>query len=303
MLMQEKQINIIRYSDNGVLIERPPLPRRGGSGSPPPSKRGKVVGFSFASARRLRRLLWSVDWSGAWSLCLTVPDLEQASMGLPSAEECWCKLQNLRPAFLRSLIWRKEVQRNGNSHYHCLLWPAEGIDGLDCCSRLIDQWIEYASQPRKFAGMMSADDVERLLQFIKAKMAKAHRIEGKRACCKPCDGGYRRYLADHQSKHKAYQANTVGRAWGVWQRRALPMVISFADTLSNSELLLVARALRKASRYRSPAPCPFGYHYASGGRNLRPIGETNYFGKRSDALAADVARYLALVRRWANPIG
>lgn len=300
--MQEKQINIIRYSDNGVQVARPPLPRRGGSGSPP-SKRGKVVGFSLASARRLRRLLWSVDWSGAWSLCLTVPDLEQASMGLPSAEECWVKLQMSKPSFLRSLIWRKEVQRNGNSHYHCLLWPAEGIDGLDCCSRLIEQWIEYASQPRKFAGIVSADDVERLRQLIKKKMAKAHRIEGKRACCKPCDGGYRRYLADHQSKHKAYQASTVGRVWGVWQRRALPMVISVADTLSNSELLLVARALRKASRYRSPAPCPFGYRFASRGIGLRTIGETNYFGKHAVALANDARRYLDYIRRNASPTG
>lgn len=76
--------------------------------------------------------------------------------------------------------------------------------------------------------------------------------------------GYIRYILDHTSKHKAYQAKTVGRPWGVCGK---PPVDADEDyDLSEAQGHLITRVLRKASRYRLHCPCVFGHKRAFGKR-------------------------------------
>lgn len=74
------------------------------------------------------------------------------------------------------------------------------------------------------------------------------------------------YLCDHTSKHKAYQAKTTGRAWGVWFKGRLPVLDIPRHNLNSLPGRIVRRiqiALGKMSRYWfKDESRPFGYRWS-----------------------------------------
>lgn len=80
------------------------------------------------------------------------------------------------------------------------------------------------------------------------------RLMGYLPCLTPVDshGGGVQYLVMHGSRFKAYQAKTAGRAWGIWNRKKLPLLPPGASQkalLASPEEKALARVLRRLNRY------------------------------------------------------
>jgi hypothetical protein len=277
-------------------------------------KRGKIEGLSYASAKRLRELLFGADFQRKGirvsGLCLTLPkeakvgDGEQAFFSMKSNKKLWF------PSLV-GLVWRKEVQRNGREHYHLILWEKNGTSEPDLRFTMVARWCNVV------AGIVSRRRPHKEREEVRRMMWWAHtrgmdlgetdtppsdvedesialfvdRWPAVTPISGPGDGVC--YLIDHTSKHKAYQAKTMGRAWGAWCRASLPRLEhSEVVELSVDEAVKVARVARKLSRYWvKDARCVFGWRWCRGrsfrrGRNVVP----------SPSKAVAVARYIKRIR-------
>lgn len=236
--------------------------------------RGKVQGFSKASARRLRHFLFGVDYTGAVAVTLTHPVIMDGMRGPEMAFDALRKDAGRMP-WLLSLIWRKEVQRNGTPHYHCILFPADGVDASWAAESLVEAWID--------ACLKSWDIPSVFKESTRDDMVKAHH-DKRRPAVVVMDGScYVRYILDHQSKHKRDQAGTEGRAWGVWQRDNLPRVAVRSEAITPRQYWAAARIMRKACRYSLKAPCAFGWRHTRG-RRASGLGAVDYFARCADGV-------------------
>lgn len=278
LLARGKQVKF-RISANGVSLVFPRVVAFAGGNM---GKRGKVKGFSRSSARRLRHLLMRVDYSNASAVTLTHPLVLD---GMRGPEAAFTALQMVAKRFpwLRSLIWRKEIQTNGTPHFHCILFPSEGVDVLEASGKLVDDWIRQC--------LVGFDLPSMYVDRVAADMHKAHN-DKRRPSIQVLDGSrYLRYILDHESKHKQDQAQTEGRAWGVWHRSRLPLVIPEEWPLEEHELWVVRRLLRRATRYAVKADCVFGWRHSSG--RLGHAGVVDYFSRGNDgALGRRLLEYL-----------
>lgn len=266
--------------------------------------RGKVEGFSLASARRLRETLFRCDFRpagmGVLGLCFTLPKEAKAGDG----EDVWAYMRkHAKELFggVVSLVWRKEVQRNGREHYHAVLWSSKP-NPLPMAGALIRTWCK-----RVAAKCDNPDVVERkmlwthfrgndgFLDIDLPEGALIHVLESVPAFTViDSQGQGVRYLIDHSSKHKKHQSATSGRAWGVWNRSRLPRLPSDASVhvrLSPREEMELARILRHLSRYWIQAPCVFGWRWCRGRQFKRGANIV------ADAMARDA------VRRWMEKRG
>lgn len=269
----------IRISANGVSLVFPRVVTSSGGNI---GKRGKIKGFSRASARRLRNFLMGVDYSNAAAVTLTHPPV---MTGMKGPEAAFVSLQwdKSNSRYCRSLIWRKEVTENGMPHFHCVLFPVEGVGVVEASEMLVSDWIRHC--------LMGWDISECFVQKVSADMNKAHHSK-KRPSIQVLDGSrYLRYLLDHQSKHKRVQANTEGRAWGVWHRKLLPLVVPEEWNLEDDEKLLARRILRKVTRYARKSDCSFGWKHTKG--RLAHAGVVAFFARSNDGkLGRRLVEYL-----------
>lgn len=315
----------VELTPNGLQFSRASTMPRNMKGG---GIRGKVEGFSLASARRLRETLFRADFHpegmGVIGICLTLPKEAEVGVG----EEVWDGMRKHRGEFegLAAAVWRKEVQRNGREHYHVVIWT-EGRNPLAVAGDLVQTWCRLVS--RRCGG----DDVQRRMLWTHCRgndgwfavgsekkspeqgavrsggstpVPTAPESEGDAhglnetsfrqiADSMPCltridsQGQGVRYLVDHSSKHKAHQAKTTGRPWGVWGRNRLPRLPDSSSVyarLSPLEEIQLARILRHLSRYWVRCPCVFGWRWCRGRKFA--------VGKHivADAMARDA------VRRW-----
>lgn len=264
-------------------------------------KRGKVRGFSLASARRLRELLFKCDFrprgKGVVGLCFTLPKEAQSQDG----EDVFAVMRRHPPEELVSLVWRKEVQRNGRVHYHAVVWSSKP-NPLPVAGSLLHSWCKLVakrcSNPQNVEGRMLWAHFRGLEAFCSQDLP-ASTVERVCASCPALtaidsQGQGVRYLIDHSSKHKVYQAKTTGRPWGVWARNRLPILppgTSIYARLSDKDEVELTRILRRLSRYWVPARCVFGWHWCRGRRFARGSSIV------PDAMARDA------VRRWLEKRG
>lgn len=274
----------VELTPNGLQFRRthPVVSKTGGG------KRGKVVGFSRASARRLRETLFRCDFHpkdmGVVGVCLTLPREAAPRVG----EVVWKQIRThlkLMPGLV-SLVWRKEIQKNGREHFHIVLW-SDSPYSLQTVGRLVRLWCRLVSKrcphPKSVERRMIWAHCRGNASFFDAtpanhsSLSTAEREAGfaKLVTYLPCltlidsRGQGVRYLIEHSSRHKAYQAKVTGRAWGVWNRKRLPRVpldASCHARLSQTEDVGLSRFLRKLSRYPIPAPCVFGWKWSRGRR-------------------------------------
>ena len=229
-------------------------------------KRGIVKGFSFAAANRLRNLLFPLDYQGAFGMALTAPPWSTVSP--ETAFDTLSKTKS-RCKGLRSLVWRKEVTRKGVPHYHVIVFTANRDFGdlLAVQGWILREWSK-ALVPRLCPARVGL--------CCKAKCRPADtnagqdwvkRVNGgKDNLTLITSGNAVQYLCDHTSKHKAYQAQTTGRAWGVWFRDRLPSVRVPGRSLDDLPVRVVRRiykAAGKMSRYFiKDKAAPFGYRWS-----------------------------------------
>ena len=269
---------------NGLRFSRPRavVPKTGGG------KRGKVKGFSRMSARRLRGTLFRCDFHpkdmGVVGVCLTLPPEAEPGVG----ESVWKQIQTHKDSIpgLVSAVWRKEVQKKGREHYHVVVWSDDPYS-LRTVGALVRLWCRLVSKrcphPNSAERRMVWAHCRSNVSFFDAEpenpssLSTSEREAGfeKLVAYLPCltlidsRGQGVRYLIEHSSRHKAYQAKVTGRAWGVWNRKRLPRVPPDASCharLSRTEEVGLSRFLRKLSRYPIPAPCVFGWKWSRGRR-------------------------------------
>lgn len=299
-------IGKVELTPNGLKFHRSgPVKQKKGGG-----RRGKIRGLSLASARRLRERLFRCDYRppgmGVLGVCLTLP--REASRGV--GEAVWAELRNLRKRIsgLVALLWRKEIQRNGREHFHVVLWFDEP-ESLRTVGTLVRWWCRLVAKrcaspkatERKMLrshckGYDSAFDLPSFQSSPSVwKVPYAQIVESM-----PCltainsDGRGIQYLVDHTSRHKSHQARTSGRAWGVWNRKQLPLMPSARSLhvrLRWSEEVALARLIRHLVRYPIKSRCIFGWHW--------------HYGRRFDhgASVLPSPTKAAAVRRWLEEKG
>lgn len=264
----------VELTPNGIRFTCSSVPKTMKGGG----KRGKVEGFSLASARRLRELLFRCDFEaagmGVLGLCFTLPPEASNRDG----EDVFVYMRQHPALFpdLASLVWRKEVQLNGREHWHAAIW-ASNPNPLPVAGALLRTWCKLVAK-----RCPNSEAVERRMlwthfrdyeAFCDANLP-ANAVE--HACnaipaITPIDSNHRgvQYLIDHSSKHKKHQANTTGRPWGVWHRDRLPKIplaMSTYAVLSKREEWELRRILRRLARYWIHAPCVFGWRWCWGRR-------------------------------------
>lgn len=246
-------------------------------------KRGKIEGFSRRSCGRLRKALIRYDFSHCITMALTAPPYAPRS---PESVLNWIRDNMRRIGKDVAIVWRKEVTKAGTVHYHLIVWASDLKSAFD---RLVEVWTNGLF-PRDFDYISIIDDIYDSLKNIRNETkfmnsfswvgilhqlalgnminpAQVEKVPFKNLCeyCRAKvrevnehqDTNYQevginyiKYILDHTSKHKDYQAQTVGRAWGIINRASIPLS-SYSDTeLSPHQYAIFLRILGKMSRVK-----------------------------------------------------
>lgn len=259
--------------------------------------RGVVKGFTRESASRLRNLLFGVDYSAAFGIALTSPPW--ASTSPEKAFDQVSKHKSRCPR-LRSVIWRKEVTKKGVPHYHLIVFPDAPGDFPFLQAWLVKEWstalIPASWVPPSPDAPRTAEEARNKTEWVNLRAKNLTLITSASAV---------QYLCDHTSKHKAYQALTTGRAWGVWWRDRLPRISVPGydlDALPVRVVRAVQRALGKMSRYWVSDPSrPFGYRWSRERRFTGPGRRVLFRAAAPDALRRLVAYMLAFSPSLPSP--
>lgn len=176
---------------------------------PPKRSSGDIKGFSNASRRRLReRLALAKHIEGASSMlgvCLTIPG---PIVDEKTSRRMWhnflLPMRKYFPAV--PFIWRIELQKRGQPHWHLVVWCPESVDVNKIKSSIIIYWFRCVDA----LGL----DCKTIEAFLK------HGIDFQ-VLDKKQAAGIIGYIADHTSKHKQDQLGWKGRQWGIVNKRML----------------------------------------------------------------------------------
>lgn len=298
-ITEKSYMHNVSLRQSGVLIRTTPLPEvqsllvsRSQSSTIDRKKRGQIKGFSRRSAMRFRQKLICFDYSNSFEMALTAPPY-----AIKKPEEVLRYISNnIKTLGDMSIVWRKEVTKKGTVHYHLIVWshnhsyaysrlceywtnglfPRDfdystivddiiaGINGKnpdkvfdDCLQvRIIDAYEKGLPIERGQVDMLEHKNLcdwcrARSLQVNEHKARNFRSIEGV---------DYIKYILDHTSKHKEYQAQTLGRAWGIINKASIPRSLSDDFEMSRSQFDVFLRLLGKMCRYSFPKACVFGSH-------------------------------------------
>lgn len=259
------------------------------------SKRGNILGFSAHSAQRFRELLFKVDWDNyhAISITLTVPSWSNVNVTV--------QFESIIKGFSKfckfPLIWRKEVQKNGKEHYHTIMLSNELSALANAGSALRCKWCELA------IASVDKEVFKKLHPLVKPDKRNYKKLKDyadSQGCIKFIDSTSEAitYLCDHTSKHKEYQAQTEGRAWGVLNRNSLPLVVPQEVSLkglTERQVLNLLKYSRRMSKKQIPCSTAlFGYKW-SNGRMMSNLGSHIVF---SPSIVKSLQR---LIDTWTPP--
>lgn len=115
---------MLQVHENALLVTNPEPPSWPQNPGPPP-RRGRIVSFSDASRRRLRRLLSVLRWSELGECHFITLTFHRVPEDWHRRFSVW--LHARRRAGAR-YIWRLEPQRRGAPHWHVIIWtPAAAL--------------------------------------------------------------------------------------------------------------------------------------------------------------------------------
>jgi hypothetical protein len=184
-----------------------------------PAKRGKVETFSTASRRRLIDFLARMDDNYKRSTFITLTFHEP-----PSNEAAYAALkrflQRVRTWFPEaSAVWRKEPQERGAIHFHLIAfnlpyWPQYHLQDTwtECTDEIVS--IAHIKLIRKFSTYMS---------YISKYIAKAD--------SSPVEPSL--VVGSYQQKPIP---RIVGRVWGYFNKKALPLAPLLKIVINDEEL-------------------------------------------------------------------
>lgn len=154
---------------------------------------------------------------------------------------------------LQCAIWRKEVTKKGVPHYHLAVWVTEPSKALEVWCWLTQRWVHhllrdgvcpgvaYLSGSKAFKRRLPTSPDSwtyfgrAALEHVNCRFNLRSRVDKGNLVELNLDSAIQ-YLCDHTSKHKAYQAKTTGRAWGIWKRSFLPRMVVPGVSLENCPL-------------------------------------------------------------------
>lgn len=266
-------------------------------------KRGKITGFSTASAKRLRRALMTAYVPGLqpWGVTLTVPLTvdDWQSQWLSTCNRFWVACRRLE-GFVGA-IWRAELQQRGMPHMHCVVWVQSEMDlvriqaawrkslaswpVVPCQSVkrcLNGEWLEFSCSSQADGWVDSS-----FFGMTKTTTCHFDALEGSSASL--------RYLCDHTSKRKQAQLGYHGRQWGIVNRSRL----SWLDNGIAMTDRQVVRLLRLFRRWSKSWYCG---HYR--GRLTRARLNSGRFEVwANDSLRARIMEWLGAEARTEAPRG
>lgn len=175
-------------------------------------KRGKVVGFSRGSRKRLLEKMARLDVSKARPLFVSLtypaefPDCGVARRHLRAL------LKRLGRRFPRlSVVWRLELQRRGAPHFHLLVWGVKFLS-VGLLRALWAGVIGYVGSARLQLDVSKLRSWRGLLSYVAKYMGKVQ------AAYEVADMG----SGGGQLDYSTYLAGLFGRVWGVFRADHLP---------------------------------------------------------------------------------
>lgn len=233
---------LLSLYDKGVVFDhgKPDrdTPLKGGG------KRGKLVGqYSSASFRRLRTFCITHDCSGlCWGVTLTIPGLSLVRL---EYVQTWLhNITQYANYWHIPLIWRAELQRRGQAHFHMVVYG-----DVEQCLRLCYIWQKQVMKSGKCISIERVGDDESDAVWINRAFVRgsSHMFD-----IQPLFGDFRswRYLVAHESKAKQAQRGWLGRQWGVLQKKAFSVSSSVPLDLNDSQFFSVRRWVRRLTRRR-----------------------------------------------------
>lgn len=177
-------------------------------------KRGLVDGMSWDSRKRLLRLCFSLDWSGAVLLTLTALE----SPDYNALRAYWKRLTRVKSGL--ACLWVGEFQKRGARHFHLVIFGASG--------NLLPQ----AELQRMWEETLKVD-----LAIVDVRK---------------CDASGALYVAKYVSKGglgsgaSLDNAGISGRSWGVLNRACLPVLPTY------NEGGVVVDVISAEERWKSP---------------------------------------------------
>ena len=206
--------------------------------------RGCIDGFSSAARLRLRLALlrYKLDGGSRVGVTLTLPwCVSDWSLCMGDFREV---MHRFRVYWLRRFpsdgaIFRVELQRRGAPHVHLVAWHKYPFPA-DLNDRYFRLWFDS------------------LLGDLRGGSFSDFARHGVRV--DPCPNVIAsiRYLCDHGSKRKQAQLGYKGKQWGILGKSNLREYGGLSFELTDREMVLLSRFLRRLSRFRVRAPCVFG---------------------------------------------
>lgn len=215
------------------------------------SNRGKVLGFSLASRRRLREWLLRkcIYKCSLYGVTLTIPECECKYDVCDRFRRCWHRFRmSLVRRFPSSgFVWRVELQVNRMPHLHIISYHDSPVSSSD----YLGLW---------FSAIKDDFTVPSLSSFARHGV-RVDLLDGS-------INAYR-YICDHGSKSKQAQLGWLGRQWGIVGKSRFSDRLSTPLEIPESLVPRFNRFLSRVCSFRVRAGCVFGNKIVHSRRKFR----------------------------------
>jgi len=211
-----------RLTESGIIVSGQTITNSGGfaPGDRWEREKGDITGLSSASRLRLRKLLASsrpVDGNlQPWGCCLTIPGEVLSQDVARGIWYDWINNYATKKYKMYPQIWRVELQRRRQAHWHVLIWlPKQTVSLALLRVSFADDWRRLVRKKLSKDGSMPWS--EKTDYGFETFGVRFKRL-------KSVGEGSANYLApelDHESKRKQEQHGWIGRQWGVLNRQRL----------------------------------------------------------------------------------
>lgn len=206
-------------------------------------QRGKITGWSAHSRGRLRETIFRTEPPEGWitsSCTFTIPPPE---MTLQESVKLWRDFRDRTAKRGWAMIWRVEVQKRGQLHWHTIgFQPASAVPIRDWSSL----WHEC----------LRIGPIDRMRSRGAYDHAAIVDVQWEQ---RPNKSGWYRYLCDHASKRKQEQIGEgIGRHWGVVGRKVLREVTGDLASLDYREWARFLRMMQRLTAGTERSSCVFG---------------------------------------------